>query len=273
LGGFRPVEGSFEKAEQYAAQALAIDPDLASVHSVLSGIAYIRGDLRRAFARGKRSVTLDPHDPDAVLYLVHAGIAVGAMAACRPFVEQVLQTDPLNSLSHVAAAVLEFYDGRFEASVEAGRAAYERDPEGVFSSGWFTLPLLYTRRFDEAQHVMDRWQQDMPGHLWLASCWPTAYALQGKATESRAALRELASEANLPFIWNDIVSIYAAADINALNGDSDEALRWLERALEIGGFNYPFLSQHDFCLAPLRGDPRFRDLLARVKRKWEAFEA
>jgi hypothetical protein len=228
--------------------------------------------MRRAFVLSRRSVTLDPHDPDAVLYLVHAGVAVGALAVCRPFVEQVLQTDPLNSLSHVASAVLEFYDGRLEASVEAGRAAYDRDREGVFSRGWFAMPLLWTRRFDEAQQILDRWQQDMPGHLWLACCRPIGPALQGRRAESRAALAELVIEANLPFLWNDVVAIYSIADINALNGDSEDALRWLEHGLEIGCFNYPFLSRHDFGLAPLRANPRFQDLMARMKREWEAFE-
>jgi TolB-like protein len=272
VGAFRPVEESFEKAEQYAARAMAVDPGLASVHSVLGMTAYFRGDMRRAFVLSRRSVTLNPHDPDAVLYLVHAGVAVGALAVCRPFVEQVLQTDPLNSLSHVASAVLEFYDGRLEASVEAGRAAYDCDREGVFSRAWFTMPLLYTGRYDAARQVMDRWQKDMPGHLWLACCRLIGPALQGRRAESREALGNLVAEANLPFLWNDGVAIFTIADVAALNGDFDEALRWLEHGLEIGCFNYPFLSRHDFGLAPLRTDPRFQDLMGRIRREWETFE-
>jgi eukaryotic-like serine/threonine-protein kinase len=273
VGTFRPVEESFEKAEQYATRAMALDPELGSVYSILGMVAYFRGDMRRAFALSRRSVTLDPHDPDAVLYFVHSAVAVGTLAVCRPFVEHVLRTDPLNSLSHVASAVLEFFDGHLEASVRAGRAAYDRDREGVFSRGWFTMPLLYTGRYDEAQQVIDRWQQDMPGHLWLACCRPIGPAFQGKRAESRAALGEVVTEANLPFLWNDVVSIYSIADVAVLNGDFDEALRWLEHGLEIGCFNYPFLCRHDFALTPIRTDPRFQQLMARVKREWEAFEA
>ena len=38
------------------------------------------------------------------------------------------------------------------------------------------------------------------------------------------------------------------------------------------GCNYPFLSRVDPWLEPVRGDPRFEALMARVKREWEAFE-
>ena len=62
------------------------------------------------------------------------------------------------------------------------------------------------------------------------------------------------------------------AEGHALLGDRDEALRWLERALERGIFNYPLLSEIDPLLANIRNEPRFKKLMERVKYQWEHFE-
>jgi hypothetical protein len=36
--------------------------------------------------------------------------------------------------------------------------------------------------------------------------------------------------------------------------------------------NFPFLSKHNPLLANIRGEPRFKALMERVKREWENFE-
>jgi hypothetical protein len=57
-----------------------------------------------------------------------------------------------------------------------------------------------------------------------------------------------------------------------MNGESEEAVEWLEHGVDLGAINYPFLSLLDPYLENLRGDSRFNDLMVRVKREWEAFE-
>jgi len=172
----------------------------------------------------------------------------------------------------VASAVLEFYDGRLEESVEAGRAGYELDPQGIFSRGWCCMPLLWTGRFDEGRAILDRWQKDMPGHPWLLLGLALQHAIQHRKVESQALLRETLTEENIAYVRNDTVGIWILADIFALNGETEEALKWLEHGLEIGCFNYPYLSALDPALANIRGEERFKKLMERVKFEWEHFE-
>jgi hypothetical protein len=55
----------------------------------------------------------------------------------------------------------------------------------------------------------------------------------------------------------EVASWYAYA------GDKDRSLEWLERAYEVRDPNLPYLRLPDFDL--LRSDPRFRDLLKRMR--------
>lgn len=55
-------------------------------------------------------------------------------------------------------------------------------------------------------------------------------------------------------------------------GECDAALDCLERAVEFGYINGPFLSVHEPFLANIRGEPRFLRLMERVHRAWEGFE-
>ena len=59
----------------------------------------------------------------------------------------------------------------------------------------------------------------------------------------------------------------------ALAGAKDEALTWLERAVEQGWINYPLFSKQDPLLESIRGEERFRELMVKVKRDWEDFGA
>jgi hypothetical protein len=47
--------------------------------------------------------------------------------------------------------------------------------------------------------------------------------------------------------------------------EHDQALDWLEHCVDRGSINYPMLAHDDPLLEPLRGNPRFRRLLGRVR--------
>jgi hypothetical protein len=64
---------------------------------------------------------------------------------------------------------------------------------------------------------------------------------------------------------------WCMAQCLVLAGEGAEAIRWLRNAaLDQNFSNYPLLAERDPLLAPLRGVPGFGELMAAVKRKWEA---
>lgn len=58
------------------------------------------------------------------------------------------------------------------------------------------------------------------------------------------------------------------AQVHSLSGDYDGAMRWLQCAVDRGLANYPFLSEFDLFLAPMRQRKDFADLLERVRVAW-----
>jgi tetratricopeptide (TPR) repeat protein len=171
----------------------------------------------------------------------------------------------------VASAILEFYSGQFETAVQAGKVAYELDPHGIFSVSWYSVPLIWTGRFKENHAILDKWNEEMPNHVWWQFSFMLLNSLQGNTAESLTLIHKIIDE-NLSYAWNDTVCIWAFAVVYTLGDHIDEALRWLEHGLEIGCFNYPFLSELDPNLAKLHSNPRFQTLMERVKYEWENFE-
>ena len=85
------------------------------------------------------------------------------------------------------------------------------------------------------------------------------YALAGRAREARLILRKQESPdpSGSPLDWFFIAAVYAGL------GDKEQAFAWLEKAYENRDFFMTYLKVYP-GLDPLRSDPRFGRLMARV---------
>jgi hypothetical protein len=90
----------------------------------------------------------------------------------------------------------------------------------------------------------------------------------GQAAEADA----LTNDAWAAKIWSDFQYTHVMAQAQAVLGRRDEALRWLERAKDRGFLDAPFLEEVDPLLERLRGEPKFGELMRRVRQDWERFE-
>lgn len=86
-----------------------------------------------------------------------------------------------------------------------------------------------------------------------------------------AARGELTPEVH-DWWYRERVWSYLGAATFAVAGAVDEALWWLEHAVDLGWINYPLMAEKDPFLASVRSDPRFQHLMKQVKKEWEEFE-
>jgi len=70
----------------------------------------------------------------------------------------------------------------------------------------------------------------------------------------------------------DITMSTWAATFFIMLGDFSQALDWLENSVNRGFIKLSLPPRLRSFLARLRGEPRFEQLMQRVKREWESFE-
>ena len=58
----------------------------------------------------------------------------------------------------------------------------------------------------------------------------------------------------------------------ALLGEKEKAMDWVEKTIERGFTNYPFLAKHSPFLNTIRDENRFHRILETAKTRWENFK-
>jgi hypothetical protein len=53
-------------------------------------------------------------------------------------------------------------------------------------------------------------------------------------------------------------------------GNAKRAAQWLDRAVELGFVNWPYLAEHSPFFSPLRDDPSLKPVFEKAKRRWKA---
>ena len=61
-----------------------------------------------------------------------------------------------------------------------------------------------------------------------------------------------------------------AAEAWAKAGNVRRAAAWLDRAVDLGFVNWPYLERHSPFLRPIAGEAPLRPVLKKAKRRWKA---
>jgi tetratricopeptide (TPR) repeat protein len=81
--------------------------------------------------------------------------------------------------------------------------------------------------------------------------------------------KELLDEKVIAFAGAD--GAYWLGSIYALLGQKEEAMNWLQRAIQVGYGNYPWF-QADANLDSLRQEPRFQVMMDELRARWEKLQ-
>ena len=256
-----------EQAEEYATKALRLDPESASGH-FLRGVLLIfgHGKVQESARVLKHALALDPDHTQARLYRAVVLDCAGRDSAAE--ITKALEVDPLNPLSYVAQGWHHLMMGRFSEAEDQFRRWCRSDPENPFAALLLGDVLARTGSREEAKTVLEQLARRLPDNYVGQIALLLRHALDGdRGSVSAAATPTLTEWAH----W-DLETTWEMATGYALVGETDSALEWLERAVQRGFINYPFLSQHDPLLESLRKEKRFLALMENVRSQWEQFE-
>ena len=148
--------------------------------------------------------------------------------------------------------------GRTEDAVAAYRKALELDPANTIVRN--NLANLYSKQgqYDDAARELEDLVQRDPGNA-------TAKANLEAMQKNKAVLQERKDQVSSALQGADAKpkdpqAAYNAARVYARLGDNDQALTWLNKALDLGYDQFDYLSL-DPSLVNLKKDPRFLKLI------------
>jgi eukaryotic-like serine/threonine-protein kinase len=247
------------QAQQAVERALALDPDLASAHCTLGTIRFQFewdwADAQRAF---RRAIALNPNEicsPYALFLTV-----MGRSDESFELLRQALERDPLSPVAYFNLAAGLSLKGHEEEALELFREGFELAPD--HPQGHLVINgFHYARRgeFDKALSHLERVMaiQETPRTMgWLGYL----HASSGRREEALAVVARLTRSAEKAYTYQEAEAL---AWVHMALGDHDEALRWLETAYEQREMGLLWLKEH-WVFDPLRGDPRFDDLVRRM---------
>jgi hypothetical protein len=116
--------------------------------------------------------------------------------------------------------------------------------------------------------MLDTVAGETSGMAWARLAPAMACALRGERDE---LLRLMTPELRAATEWDEIFAWWVA-DCFALVNEADAAIDFLERAVECGLINAPWLSTYEPFLESVRNEPRFRCMMEAVRTAWGAFE-
>jgi DNA-binding winged helix-turn-helix (wHTH) protein/tetratricopeptide (TPR) repeat protein len=247
-------------ARAAALKAIEIDEHLADAHAALAQVKFRWDwDWREAENEFTRAIHLDAESVPAqqayAIYLSAMGRATEALDA----ITRAQQLEPLSLIVNTAVGRVLYLARRHDEAIEQYRRTLELDAD--FGDARVGLSLAYVQNsmYDAGVQEIQR-AYDLPGRrpVLLASlgyAFAAAKRIE-EAEQALAYLQELHERGNVPAI----LLAYPCVGL----GDHDQAFEWLEKGFEEHAALLVTLKV-DPVFDPLRGDPRFTDLIRRMR--------
>jgi tetratricopeptide (TPR) repeat protein len=283
-------------------RAVELDPNFALAWAALGGayanrvIKVIGGpeDYERAAEALERALALKPGLLEARLHMVFVELGRGNKARARELAEKLVRENPADVGAQFAYATVARLDGRYQDALDAyGRMLKINPAERVVVSYNRARVFLYQHRHDDAEAELNLGAQMEPSHPFIKSFKAIICAYRGDLEGAMRTMTEVLRRnpdmdgvrplyAQFLIQWNDheraraeltegalrvaranFDVAYWVASAYAMLGERDTAFEWLGRAIEVGNENRRWF-ESDPHWEPLREDPRFAELMARI---------
>ncbi len=292
----KPTAAERTKSLAFFRRALAEDPDYAAAWTGVAGALMAlprppRETVPRAREAARRALALEPDLAEAHYRLgeIHLNFDWDWPAAGWEYA-RAIELDPGFAAARHAYAAYFSLLGRHDEALAQMAKARELDPVSANVRGDVGWYRFFARRYGEAATACRQTLELEPRDVNAWKCLLSAQQLQGDAAAARSAARRILEIQGAPApvleelerqglaaYWRWTLDQLTAAAVeqylspahlalpHLALGDREAALQDLERAYrERSGWQLLFLAVEP-RFDPLRTDPRFRDLLRRLR--------
>jgi len=252
-----PPSETRPKVISAARKALELDPELASAHVTLAVIYMRQWKWAEAEAEYRRALDLNPNDAAAYDGFSDWLLCQGRMEEGLAWARRARDLDPLGISGETIGWTL-LNAHRYDEAIREFRNALAVRPDDVFPLWPLGWALIYNHQAEEAIRVWEKAAAVSDRSPAIIGTLVWAYAQTGRRADALRLLGELKERDRTGYVP-------PAAFVHAYLGlgDNDEAFAWLERAYKEQSSILIYLKVYPL-FDPLRGDPRFKDIVRRV---------
>jgi non-specific serine/threonine protein kinase len=217
----------------------------------------------------KKAFSITPDDTLVLQgFLVYYVQEVGKIASAFRLLERLNHVDPLDFSTKWMRGGIHFYNGEYSLALPAWQKTYDLYPGNPIAQFYLAATMVYLDKLDSAFSIIDQSASATPDNAFAKLGLVLKYAKMG---DQDKIFLEMTPDFKKT-CRRDITFSHHLAGIFSLLGSKNDALDWLENAVDRGFINYPLLAEKDPWLVNIRGEPRFKKLMKRVKYEWEHFE-
>ena len=249
-----PAPESLRKAREAALRALSLDDNLAEAHNAMGFVLTVADfDYAAGEREYKRAIELNPNYTSAHhnlgVMLVRTGREAEGMAELR----RALEIEPFSTVVNRLYGEVLGYSRHYEEGLAQLKKTVELDPS--FPTTYFALSNLYRMmgKYSESVESFAKFQE-LYGRPETAALARSSFAVGGWP----GYVREMTTKRPAG------LTPYVTATYFTYLGDKDKAFDELNKAFENQEYSLRFIKL-DSSLDPLRDDPRFKDLLRRLR--------
>ena len=292
-----------DEAIEHFERAVSLDQSFALAHCGL-GSAYANrvrkgfgeaGDHEQAEAAFNQALALDPHLLEARMHMVFIYLGGGEKVKAREAVKALRREAPNDVGVHFVSGVLARLDGDYERSLRYFERMIRLNPaERVVASYNRARIFTYQGEYDQALAELDEGAAIEPDHPLIRTFRARTLYYHGEPTKAAEILEEVLEQhpqldgirpiyatflsalgfneearaqlteevRNTANTDHDVA--YWLASAYAMEGEREEALKWLRRAIQLGNENRPWFAR-DKNWESLRNDPEHQEILNSIQ--------
>jgi serine/threonine protein kinase len=264
LGGpYGHVKGWWRKAGEAFQKAFEANPNDA-VACTAVGQYYVNvGEPDKAFPFLKKAIALSPGFTYAIYFLGRVYYQLDDPGQAENWLKKSLELQPDLDVAHVRLIDLYLANGEYDKAIEQSQTALSKFPgsPSAFLKQVAPLPDLFSGHYEKAQEYYQK-IGDKPIELGYI------YSKTGRKVEAREIFQKNIERLQKRLEQGDESSDIrvSIAAIYAVQGNKEEALRWLEKAADAGWNDYNYASRYPL-FENIRDDERFRRIMDDAKAR------